>query len=515
MKILVVNYPEDSFGAEIVAAAMSRSFTTAQVGRADYQSISALPEAAVLLNPRPSDRLLLEKLGSEGRKVLVLGLLPEELAPEVGLVACPDNGSAAWTDIKINPAQPFNTTPVAVIYNHSHPLGRASALKKRHFCRFDFTDEWNNLGYGRITTNGDIWSISNISQAKGAEVVATIQNENGSILSAYATVLDRPDSSILWYNRQVGPVDSLEWHVIENFFGDYRPEDLACFPYLPEVPYGFDGAITLRLDCDQTVSSARPLFELYQAAGIPFSLAVTTGLNMDGQDLKLLNDIIESKGAVVSHSHHHHPNWGGSYETALDEALKSKQWLERNTAAGPIIYAISPFHQNPAFALDALADAGYRAFIGGIIHNDPEFLLGRAGQVPMVKKKLLSHSQQCLLHGDCFHRYGNSTEVYQESFINHMAAGSIFGYMDHPFSKEYCYGWKDEEERIRAHQELLNFVPRQGKIWRCNINQCLDFLVMRDSVRVFVEENKLNLKYHKMESMPPLAVRWRGELFEA
>ena len=34
---------------------------------------------------------------------------------------------------------------------------------ERDFERFDFTDEWNNLGYGRITTDGSPFSISNLN----------------------------------------------------------------------------------------------------------------------------------------------------------------------------------------------------------------------------------------------------------------------------------------------------------------------------------------------------------------
>ena len=30
----------------------------------------------------------------------------------------------------------------------------------RDFIRYDFTDEWNNLGYGKITTDNSRWSLS-------------------------------------------------------------------------------------------------------------------------------------------------------------------------------------------------------------------------------------------------------------------------------------------------------------------------------------------------------------------
>ncbi|MHB8481838.1 MAG: polysaccharide deacetylase family protein [Nitrospiria bacterium] len=514
MKIVVLSHSEDFFAADIVTSALIRSFTYTQVRQADYQSLDYLPEAAVLICPRPSDVPLLKSLTSNGRKILLLGVLDSEIAQEVGLISYPFK-DRNWGDIIIDIKEPFNTTRVKVTYNTTHPLGKASAMKGRHLCRYDFADEWNNLGYGCITSNGDIWSVCNIAIADGATAIARLENKEGSILTVYAAVFNRTDSSILWYNRRVGPVDSLEWTVIERFFGDYRHEELSSFPYLPEVPYGFEGAFTMRLDCDQAVSSARPLFELYKALKVPFSLAIMTGLKMDESDRKFLNDIIESGGSLVSHSHNHPSNWGGTYKAAFQEALVSKRWLEDNTRAEDVKYAVSPFHQNPAYALEALADVGYRGFIGGIIYNDPEFLLGRAGQVPVVKKKLISLSQQCMLHGDCYHRYGNSIDIYKESFKHHVASGSIFGYLDHPFSKEYSYGWKGEEERIGAHKELLEFMLSFGNIWRCSISQCLDFLMMRDSASIIVEGSELEVKYDRSKDLPPLSVKWRGELLEA
>jgi len=128
---------------------------------------------------------------------------------------------------------------------------------------------------------------------------------------------------------------------------------------------------------------------------------------------------------------------------------------------------------------------------------------------------LISHSQQCMLHGDCYHRNGNSMEVYKQSFENHLAAGSIFGYCDHPFSREYSYGWTDESERIQAHQELLDFMFARGNLWKCSIGECLDFLAMRGSARVFVANHKLRVEYDKIEGMPRLAIRWKGSSFEA
>jgi hypothetical protein len=516
MEIFVLHHPEDLYAAEIVTAAMIRSFTTSQVRQILFQQINNLPEGAVLINPKESERVLLNKLASEKRKILILGRIEKSIAQDLGLVChqLPED-AINWGKIEVNLDMPFNLTSVAVFYNQNHFLGRSSVLNPRHLCRYDFTDEWNNLGYGRITVNGDIWSICNRADINGATLLAEMKDTDDGFVSVYATVSDMPSASVLWYNRQVGPVDSLEWNIIENFFGDYRPDELKCFPYLSEIPYGYRCAVTMRLDCDQAVSSARPLFELYTNAGLPFSLAVLTGLNMSSDDKQLLKDVVNNGGALLSHSHNHFPNWGGDYKTVFAEAVQSRQWLEKNIPeSAPVKYAVSPFHQNPEFAVRALADAGYKGFVGGIIHNDPEFLFGKAGRSPLIKTSMLSHSQQCMLHGDCFHRYGNSIEVYKESLLNHLKAEAIFGYLDHPFSEAYQYGWLSEDERLKVHKDFIEFISLHQGIWWCNENDCLDFLKKRDSAQIRIDNGELFIEYDKNDNLPPLAVIWKGQRIE-
>jgi hypothetical protein len=159
----------------------------------------------------------------------------------------------------------------------------------------------------------------------------------------------------------------------------------------------------MRLDCDEAVAASRPLWNLYQESGVPLSLAILTGQETGTADEKLLEDVLVGGGSVVSHSMHHYPNWGGSYHVALQEAEGSREWLETHAAAAaPVEYAVSPFHQNPPYAVQALADCGYQGFVGGIIANDPEFLIGRAGRVPFAQAQIVSHSAQCMLHGDCY-----------------------------------------------------------------------------------------------------------------
>src|SRR5690606_27172436 len=110
-------------------------------------------------------------------------------------------------------------------------------------------------------------------------------------------------------------------------------------------------------------------------------------------------------------------------------------------------YAVSPFHQSPQYALEALCDVGYSGCIGGIIRNDPEFLLARGGELAGFPVGFIGHSQQCMLHGDCLLEAGDPLAIYKMAFDQALETRSLFGYLDHPFSERYQYGWVDEESR--------------------------------------------------------------------
>ena len=513
-KMQVISRPQDAYQASIVAAAMVRSFSAAQVAQCQYADIGSDPGSAVLINPPDSSLPLLRKLLASQAKVLILGKLSLGLAETLLLQLDP---SADVRDCqgspKVDSEKPFNLSPAAVYYTDDHPLGRASPINPRHLCRYDFTDEWNNLGYGQITTDGGPFSLSCLADCAGAICIARLAEPANGLATAYMTLLDTPQGSALWCNRQVGPVDSLEWCIVERFFADHRQGDLPTFPYLSEIPAGYDAAFTMRLDCDQAISSVQPLLDLYADRSLPVSLALQTGLPTDHKDMDLLSQVVASGGAVLPHSVNHLPNWGGSYHTALQEARSCKQYLADNLPQAPTVkFAVSPAHQNPIYALQALADAGYNGFVGGIIHNDPEFLLGRAGQVPFLEKDFVSHSQQCMLHGDCYHRYGNSVEVYKSSFDNHVQGQAIFAYLDHPFSQAYQYGWLTEAERLDAHRTLIDHMQSSANLWQPNLNQSLDFIVKRNSVRICLDlAGRLEFETPPADELPAVGIIHNGQ----
>ena len=513
LKICVLSNPSDTCQRTIVTAAMVRSFSAAQIDQLAYTDLGSTPASAVLINPSDDDAPLLDKLLSSSTKVLVLGSLTPAIAERLKLRLDPateirDCLATAQPD----PDKPFNVSSLAVHYSTHHPLAQAAVINPRHLCRYDFTDEWNNLGYGRITTDRSLWSISTVADFDGSTALAHLADSHGSFVTAYMSLLDTPTGSTLWCNRQVGPVDSLEWNLVEQFFATHRPDDLPTFPYLSEIPIGYDGAVTARLDCDQAVASARRLFELYASRSMPLSLALQTGLSLAENDKLLIRDVLDNGGALLPHSVNHLPNWGPSYDTALREASDCKDFITRHfPKALPVKFAVSPAHQNPLYAVNALVNAGYKGLVAGIIHNDPEFLLSRAGQVPFIEQPFISHSQQCMFHGDCYHRYGNSIDVYKDSFHNHFKAGAIFGYLDHPCSAAYQYGWTDEEERLRAHQDLLDHLASFPNLWRPNLNQCLNFLLKRHSVRVGLNSrSRLCLEPLPRDTLPPVRIIHNG-----
>ncbi len=517
-KIVVLSSSNDSYARAIVTAAMQRSFTAAQIEDADYAQFSCKSRAVVLINPTDADLPLLTYILKFYGKALVLGRIERAVAERIGLTIREDvTPDQSWAHVVIDQAEPFNASSAGIRYVQKLPLGKAAVVGVRPLVRYDFADEWNNLGYGSIPCDGSSWALACVADCTDAVCVGNIESANGVTLSAYAAVMDSGKGAALWINRAVGPVDSVEWRMVEEFWSNYRSDELPCYPYLNEIPLGYQGAVTMRLDCDQGVASARPLFELYSSMGVPFSVALLTGLRLEEADLQLLREIVSYGGAVLSHSMHHYPNWGNSYEVALQEAIESRRWLQRNVPGDESgMYAVSPFHQNPPYAVNALADGGYLGFVGGTVHNDPEFLLGRAGCVPFVKRRIVSHSQQCMLHGDCYQRYGRSLGPYEESFALHLRAGAIFGYLDHPFGPEYSYGWDSEAERLTVHERFLERILAVDGLWWCSLAEALDFLVQRDSARLWLSDSgEVMLIQTRCRSAQLASATWKGKICAA
>jgi hypothetical protein len=412
---------------------------------------------------------------------------------------------------------PYSESPARLVYSE-HPLLKnlSSGLRRRPFLRYDYGAEWNNLGFGRIRTDASPWAIRGGLMADNALELAglCVRDRAGHDLyaGAYLTLLDTPAASILWCARPVGPVDSPEWSILENFLSDWRAEDLPSCPTLRQTPHGCRCLVTMRLDADEAVASARDLFTWYAGQKLPFSLAVKTSLPLGPADLTFLKDICASGGTLLSHSHTHPLNWGASYAEVLREAsVSSARLAETDSSLPRLDLAVSPFHTNPPYALRALQRAGYRGFVGGIIHNDPEYLLGRAGLAPFAGGHLLGFSQQSMLHGDSYRRQGKKVEAHVQAFEAQYFSSGLFGYLDHPFSERYQYDWPSEKERLKAHQKLIGALRAKPGVWFWSQGQCFDFLQILSGLKLSVDRRGRVKAAGLPKNGPRPVCRWRGE----
>jgi hypothetical protein len=447
----------------------------------------------VAISPIEKDVDWLETFSRKGGKILLFGSLGPQAARFAGIAV---QGSIENLAADCPPATAHGTSEssAALVYV-SQGVGDASPLRRRPFCRFDFTSEWNNLGFGRIDFGGGPWSIGVTARSAGAKIVAEVITADGKNHGAAVTLYDLSTAAILWYARPTGPVDGPDWRVVEAFIADHRGGDLPCRPYLRDIPHGVAAAVTMRVDCDEGIASARSLFEFYRRRGIPLSAAVKTGQASDEVDIDFLRELFANGGAILSHSVSHPANWGGSAATAEAEALGSKYWLERCVPGLSVRYAVSPFHHCPTFVPIALARAGYRGFVAGTIARDPAYLMARGGTVPFGPSGFVSHSQSCMLHGDCLLPDGDPIAVYKEAFRIARAAGQFFGYLDHPFSQRYTYGWADEAERQRIHGDFLDFLDEEsaaGDTPLLFVNEavCLDFMVEKAECHIVFDETR-------------------------
>ena len=230
-------------------------------------------------------------------------------------------------------------------------------------------------------------------------------------------------------------------------------------------------------------------------------------------DYQLLSEIVTHGGSILSHTVNHKNNWGVDIEDARIEARESKKWLlEHIKNIEKIDYAVSPFHQNPDYAVDALALEGYKGFISGIISNDPQYLVSRAGEVRTMND-IVTHSQQCMLHGDCWLKEADDRlAVYKKSADSCMKSGAIFGSLDHPFSERYQYGWVSENQRINIHQDWIEHLKQFGRVLFENEEKTLIHVRTRASSNIWLENGVVRYQFEKYLSDYPLAYEYKGTI---
>jgi len=482
--IKVISSDRYSEALSLLVSAIQRSVSKSQCENASIHEIKECNSILVAIAPDEfMGQKIIEWLQEKPRKLILLGSLPDNLINflQFKKVAWP-NKPDAWHSSMPAPLHGFSESAAVIQYQQCIEDLKLKRWR-RPLERFDFANEWNNMGYGAVRLDHTIWSLAAPLKSNASSELASVLINNETCFS-YASIHNEDQSSVLWFNRYVGPIDSFEWRIVENFISHYRFDVLPCYPVIKEIPWGYDAAITMRLDCDENVSSAQSLFEMYKAMDIPFSLAIHTSSFNQERDQPIVFDVLKHQGSILSHSSTHAPNWGGSYETAKREASDSKIFIEKITDT-KIRYAVSPFHQTPSYALKALADVGYDGCVGGIIRNDPDFLMARGGSISNINEDFIGHSQQVMLHGDCVLEGNRPLKIYEQSFDYAYESQTLYGFLDHPFSDRYQYGWQDEASRIKTHQDFIKYIKikAENPIFLSE-EDALDFLRLKSNINI-------------------------------
>ena len=490
---------------ELVYLALKRSCPSNMVIETNDNSLDQdRKDIDVFVDPGKEQELLVERaLKTVGNKIIIFGTLPDGLWSRFELKPKTFPNMSDW--FKCSTAAPNRASASSGVVRYNQKTVGNSW--KRPLCRFDFADEWNNLGFGRIDFSGD-WGISHSLKASADDEIAIIEGADGANIT-FAARFEGEFGSLLWINRSVGTIDTPDWRVVEDYISCYRAIDLPCVPVISEIPFGYESAVTMRLDCDEDIKSAEPLMELYNHNQIPISLAITTWLLDDTSHHSTLRKLIENDGGLLSHSHTHMPRWGGNYQNAYNEAVCSRSRLLQITGID-VKHMVAPFHHCPPFSLCALAAAGYTACVGGVMNYDPEFVMTRAGQVSR-RHDLIGHSQQSMLHGHTISLNDDKIKSFKDAFLSSRQSGNWYGYLDHPFSSRYTYDWKNENQRLSIHQQLLNFIGDQSDVLFTNENTCLNFLQSRTTTYCDNENNV------KVLVLPPdglkIGYRFEGNVY--
>jgi hypothetical protein len=128
----------------------------------------------------------------------------------------------------------------------------------------------------------------------------------------------------------------------------------------------------------------------------------------------------------------------------------------------------------------------------------------------------VGHTQSCMLHGDCLLAEGDDAlAIYKQAVDIAKAGRALFGFLDHPFSPRYAYGWKNESDRIKAHETLISYIREQGNILFLNENEAMDFIRQKSAIYLSLDADRYP-QYQLPDGMKyAVAIEYKGELMKA
>ena len=229
--------------AQLVLAALRRSVTFTQARLISLASLGTNgPQIILAISPTETfGEQLLDWLSYGKRKLILFGDVPLCLEKTLGYERTEWPADATnWSRSKHAALYSFSESAGVIQYGDLAQMLAASNWR-RPMERFDFMEEWNNLGYGAIRMDASIWSITAPLKVQLKDELASLNIGKQSTLS-YAALIYSKDSSVLWFNREVGPIDSFEWRLVEEFIANFRHQDLPCYPIVLQL--GLYGLLT-------------------------------------------------------------------------------------------------------------------------------------------------------------------------------------------------------------------------------------------------------------------------------
>ena len=484
----------------LIFNALVRSFTKSQVTLFSNKFEIQLDKIKILVISSFDDNIIeiIDIIKNNKIKVLIFGKLNKNIINILKLEGVEIIDENFHYDHKIKKAkknQPSESN-LFIKYKRSKILDVEEFLT-RPLVRYDFEDEWNNHNYGEIRTTQDFWSISqNVIIRDNLELAYIYDTAINKKICSFIAFWENKNQ-ILWVNREASLIDSHEWRIIECFICNIGGKNFNALPLINEVPFGFDSCSTMRLDCDEDIKSSKNLDLFYNSKKIPLSFALV-GSKLDLKNLNFLKNL-KSPKHFLSHSFLHKEHWGGSEETCAEELCKNHELIKEEFGI-ELKFAVSPFHQSPSFLFKVLEQNKYKGFISGIINCYPEMMISRGGIIDQ-KNNLISHSQQCMLHGDCI--AGNQTELidnYKHSAKLSTYSRSIFGYLDHPFSDRYQYGWSSEKFRILCHSYLIDFLKKKRNLFLSE-EDALNFIYNKNNISIVKTKGKFLINKNSYEPL--------------
>lgn len=504
--ILIYNFSGYSIAERIVKKSFKNSFGNIKIKTIKDNIVPSKLEKVLLViligTRKTITKKLIKHLNVNKIKVIIFGPLSSDLSNILNFQSNIKNNDF-WT-VKIKKK---NIT-FSDLYIQYQKNELQSKNFKRYFERYDYNDEWNNYGYGKIDFDNKILSISSSIRISNANEISYITDSINNYYGSYCG-LWKSDHCLLWFNRLSGPFDSFEWRIVENFVSNLVYKNFKCIPSISEIPFGARGIATSRLDCDEDIASSKKLFQFYKKKNIPLSLAIVTDLLKDKKNRLFLSKIKDLNKILLSHSKTHRPNWGGNFIAAKWEAEEAKNDIYRYFKI-VCDFAVAPFHHAPPYAIKALEVNKYKGLVAGIINNDPYILIARSGK-SIYSEKIISLSQQCMIHGDIL-KTNEDLKRYYEIIDQYKNSRTIFGYLDHPLSKRYSYGWKNEETRIHFHKKIINYLKKK-KFTFLSIIEVFRFIKNKNKIKIHILNKGFLITKNSKENLL-YAIEYKGKFFK-